>query len=164
MKRHFLLLVISLVVAEGLSAQKFYSIVGKPFPSFVMTDIDDSIVSNATLLGKPTLLIFFGTRCPPCMKELKELDESIPDSWYESFNIYAIGSTDDSGRLQRFNSRSNYKFNFIPDPNQELFNKIGDHTIPRTFLLDRKGNIKSQTVGFNKTPFENLMKAMRGLI
>jgi hypothetical protein len=52
----------------------------------------------------------------------------------------------------------------LPDPDQELFNTIGDHTIPRTFLLNEQTKIISQTVGFYKTPFESLLKKMKKLV
>jgi len=159
-----LLFLFVIIFSANLHAQEFHTIKGEPFPEFEMRAVNSDMISNATLKGKPTLIVFFGTRCPPCMKELKALDKRIPDAWYDSFNIFAVGSTDDDEGLVIFNAKHNFKFRFIPDPNQELFDRIGDHTIPRTFLLDKKGVIISQTVGFYKTPFENLISRMEAMI
>lgn len=144
-----------------ICAQVFYTEEGQKFPAFQIQDIEGHLVTNEKLKGKPSLLIFFGTRCPPCLKELSELNKMLPKSYYDTFNIYAIGSTDDQARLILFNFKKNYRFSYLPDPEQALFNQIGDHTIPRTFLLDKETRIISQTVGFNKTPFQNLLKNMR---
>lgn len=146
-----------------LSAQQFHTKVGASFPSFNMPDLSGKYVSNETLKGKPTLLVFFGTRCPPCLRELDALNTKIPKSWYQEFNIYLVGSTDDKVSLELFNYRKGYNFNYIPDPNQELFFQIADYTIPRTFLLDGNGKIISQTEGFNKSPFESLLNRMKRL-
>ncbi len=68
------------MVCQGLVAQEFYSTKGAPFPAFKNLDLNRAEVTNHSLKGKPTLLVFFGTTCPPCMKELKELDKRLPDS------------------------------------------------------------------------------------
>jgi len=98
------------------------------------------------------------------MMELKELSETIPSSLYAKVNLIAIGSTDDTESLIKFKSRTGYPFSFIPDPNQFLFNQIGDYVIPRTFLLDRDGVILSQTVGYNLYHVDELMVEIGGLV
>lgn len=154
---------VTVSVFSTLSGQEFFTSVGSDFPAFEIEDLEGNLINNETLKGKPSLIVFFGTRCPPCLEELRELNRNLPASYYEKFNIYAVGSTDGKDKLITFNSKKNYKFSYLPDPDQELFDKIGDHTIPRTFLLDKKVKIISQTLGFYKTPFQNLLSKMRKL-
>lgn len=164
MKYFTLILSLSCFFVINTSAQEFYTSIGADFPEFEIEDIEGNLVTNKTLKGKPSLLVFFGTRCPPCLKELKALNNNLQASHYKDFNIYAVGSTDDTANLILFNNKKNYSFSYLPDPNQDLFDQIGDHTIPRTFLLDSNAKIISQTVGFYKTPFQNLLRKMERLM
>lgn len=153
-----------ILVVTFLKGQTFLTEVDQNFPHFEVLDIYDNTVSNKSIHGKPTLLIFFGTRCPPCFKELSELHRKVPDDWYEKMNVIAVGSTDDTERLIHFKSTYGYKFQFIPDPKQELFNRVADYNIPRTFLLDEQGVIISQTVGYNEIPLADLLTKIESLI
>lgn len=146
---------------QRLHAQKFYTEIGNSFPVFETTDIHGKPFTITSLRGKPSLIIFFGTRCPPCLAELQAIHNRFPRSWYDRLNVIVIGSTDDAKNLIRFNERRKYRFRYLPDENQELFHLIGDHTIPRTFLLDRNATIISQSAGFYMTPFEYLIQNIR---
>lgn len=49
-------------------------IIGKPLPDFNLTAIDNSIISNETLKGKITLMLFIrGNWCPLCVAQVKEI-------------------------------------------------------------------------------------------
>jgi len=159
-----MLLCCIIVVVSFLKGQTFLTEVHQKFPHFEVQDIHENTVSNQSLIGKPTLLIFFGTRCPPCFKELSELHRKVPDDWYKKMNVIAVGSTDNSEQLVQFKSTYGYKFQFIPDPKQELFNRVADYSIPRTFLLDDQGKIISQTVGYNEIPLADLLAKIESLI
>ena len=150
--------------ALQVTAQQFHTEPGQQFITFEQTDIDGNHRSTHSLKGKPSLIIFFGTRCPPCMMELKELSETLPSSWHSKVNLIAIGSTDDRESLIKFKTRTGYPFTFIPDQNQFLFNQIGDYVIPRTFLLDQDGVILSQKVGYNLYHVDELMAEIDGLV
>ena len=60
---------------------------GRPAPAFSATDYDGKPVGSAELAGKPHLLYFWFTNCPPCLRTsplLAELDrtyagEGLPD-------------------------------------------------------------------------------------
>jgi peroxiredoxin len=147
-----------------VNGQQFYTNVGDQFITFEQADIDGNLISDKSLIGKPSIVVFFGTRCPPCLQKLKMLDEGLPSSWQSRLNIYAIGSTDDAMSLTSFQYRTGYAFAFIPDPNQYLFNQIGDYVIPRMFLLDKEGKILKQSVGFDHTIFDDLLTTLSSLI
>lgn len=152
-----LILFLLLLSSISLSAQAFYTQVGEKFPDFRVSNIHQEEVSNATLEGKPSLIVFFGTRCPPCLKELKVLKQGLDKDWLTRLNVVLVGSTDDASSLKRFKEKHGYDYTIIPDENQLFFNRIGDHTIPRTFLLDRDMKIIYQYLGYNETPFKNLI-------
>lgn len=152
------------VATFQLSAQQFYTELGDQFIPFEKTDINGNSISDTSLKGKPSLIIFFGTRCPPCLRELQELSQVIHPSWQAKLNVVAIGSTDNKDSLVRFKSKTAYPFTFIPDPDQYLFEQIGDYVIPRTFLLDEEGIILRQSVGFNQAPFDDLLAQIDNII
>lgn len=144
--------------------QTFKTEEGQDFPSFEAIDIDGQAISTEALHERPSLIIFFGTRCPPCLKELKVLNRRIPADWYESFNIWMIGATDIAASLQDYREKKGYSFTFIADPGQELFNLVADHTIPRTFLVDKNGKILKQHVKYHPGHLEEILTQMAALV
>lgn len=96
--------------------------------------------------GKPTVLLFWLTTCPPCAMEMKAISEKYEDWQKETdFNLVAI-STDFSKNYPNFVKRVEEKkwpWKTYNDVHRE-FRKVmpgGLNGLPQTFLLDKDGNI-----------------------
>ncbi|MFV8346564.1 TlpA family protein disulfide reductase [Flavobacterium sp. ZB4P13] len=51
--------------------------IGKPITPFSFTDINGNLLSSDSLKGKVIVLNFWGTRCPPCIAEIPELNNLV---------------------------------------------------------------------------------------
>lgn len=162
MKESLLITLIMLICTAG-NAQIFHTTIGEDFPRIETNDIDGNYFSTDHLKGRNSIVVFFGTRCPPCRKEIKALQERIGNYNNKNYNVLLVGSTDNDESLILYRAKHRLTYPMISDNNQEYFSQVADAVIPRTFLLDRNGKIIYQFMGFAKTPFDSLFAKLREL-
>ena len=160
-----------ILLALGLSAradereEATLTRVGQRAPQFSVTTIDGERLSLRDLRGKIVLLNFFATWCGPCMAELPRVEKEIwrryrgPD-----FIVLAVGREHTAKELIAFNRKKGFTFRIAPDPKREIYAEYADKFIPRTYLIDRRGRIAYQSVGFSDEEFRVLKKRIRILL
>jgi len=137
----------------------FKTAVGQQVPDFQFTTIDGETMSVSDLKGKVILINLFGTRCPPCIKEMPHINKEIfKRHKRKNFVVLSIGATDTTEQLMAFKEKHGYDFTFVADPWQEIFELFSDCIIPRNLVIDKTGKILYQAVEFNKTPFNRMVK------
>jgi peroxiredoxin len=112
--------------------------------------------------GKVVVLNFWATWCPPCRKEMPDLE-----SLYEQFRgqglvILAI-SDEDAGKVKPFIAERKISYPVLLDPGRmvnELFQIQG---IPKTFVYDRSGKLVAQSIDMRTRRQFLEMLALAGL-
>ena len=96
--------------------------------------------------GKPTVLLFWLTTCPPCRIEMANMKKKY-EGWKEQadFNLYAI-STDFPKNHERFFKtvkEQEWGWDSYLDINREFLNIMPGRLngLPQTFILDKNGKI-----------------------
>lgn len=125
-------------------------------PDFYLKDTKGKVVQLKDFAGKIIVLNFFATWCPPCRREIPEFIELYKE--YESKGVVIIGISLDiaSGR-----GNKNALLNFIEKEGVNYPILLGDRdvadayggipTIPRTFIIDKKGIIRKEYKGYQKS-------------
>lgn len=145
-----------------LPTSSFKTKIGDQVPSFKMTTLEDKKLQIEDLQGKVILLAFFGTKCPPCLKELPEIEKELTSQYQkDKFEVIAIGPLDNKESLLKFQAKKDYPFTFVPDQGKRIFDLFADSSIPRTVLLDTNGKILYQARGFYPSPFKRLVKLVK---
>jgi thiol-disulfide isomerase/thioredoxin len=106
---------------------------GRPAPSFATTTYDGTPLTSESLAGKPHLLYFWFTGCPPCVQTsplLAELDREFAP---RGFRIVAL------------NADRALELPYTPEV-QEAHGAVS--VFPTLFFVDRKGNVVRQLVNF----------------
>lgn len=88
--------------------------------------------------GKVVLINFWATWCPPCIAEMPSLQALYND--YQNRVEFLFVTTDWYSEINAFLEKNKYTFKVYRSLNNEseLFDVP---TIPRTFLIDKEGNI-----------------------
>lgn len=94
-------------------------------------------------LNKPAVIHFYASWCGPCMKELPDA-LAFAKAHQDKYYFYFI--TDDPmpkmlNIMERFNGQSDMFFQ-IPS-----LNEVDVYSIPMTYFIDQKGNIKKSVMG-----------------
>ena len=118
---------------------------GDPAPDFTLVNSENREVSLASQAGKPVVLNFWGTWCPPCLEELPDLSEfgrAHPE-------VVILGIAVDSGDgkvLARAKERLGISFQVLAADNfvQQAY---GVRVLPTTFLIDAGGIVRRHHVG-----------------
>ena len=95
--------------------------------------------------GKVVLLNFWATWCPPCRKEMPDLE-----SLYEQFKdqglvILAI-SDEDAGKVRPFIAEHKVTYPILLDPGRKVNELFQIEGIPKTFVYDRAGKLVAQSI------------------
>jgi peroxiredoxin len=133
--------------------------VGDLAPDFELPDLDGQSVSLSGLRGKPVLINFWSTGCPPCRDEMPYLQE-IYDEWSGTeLALLAINIGDSPAKVEEFMQGYSFTLPVLLDTSQGVALKYNIRYIPTTFLIDREGIIQTTRVGAfsNKGEIEELL-------
>lgn len=138
---------------------------GDVAPDFTVEMLDGSNVTLSALQGKPTLLIFWATWCPPCRLELSKLQEHIIDRYGDKINVLPISRGEERAKVEEYISKMDYTFAVGLDGDQSIYRKYATNYIPRCFVIDAKGKVLYSGVGYDeaiaKEVEQNIEKALR---
>ena len=121
------------------------AMIGKPFPAFSLGTVQgDRTLTQADLLGRPPLVIVWGTWCPSCKVEHPDLNQLAE----QGVVIHGVNYKDDNAAALKWLAEFHnpYQLN-IADPQGSLGLDLGVYGAPETFLVDAKGIIRYKHVG-----------------
>ncbi len=139
---------------QGLADAQFEEYIGTPVPDLTLTDLEGNEIILSGLKGKPIILDFWATWCPPCKKEIPHFIELRKTIKPEELAIIGI-STEPAEILKPFAEKNNINYTLVSMPDDELpepFNNIT--SIPTTFFIDDQGVIQNVLTGYHS--FEEL--------
>jgi len=135
--------------------------IASPMPDLVVRYIDGSSKNLAELRGRPLLLHFWATWCPPCRQELPHL-LTLAESG--RIDVLLIALDDDWAPVRRFLERPVPATMALADGSQ-VRSRFGVHELPESFVIDRTGNMTLRFRGPQDwtaaATLERLSKAMR---
>ncbi|MEN3324832.1 TlpA disulfide reductase family protein [Mariniflexile soesokkakense] len=103
-----------------------------------LTDKRNTVINFQTSKGKVVLLNFWATWCPPCIAEMPSMQALYDD--YKDKVVFLFVTNDWYSEINPFLTKNNYTFKvYRPASDYPEFFNIS--TIPRTFLIDKEGNV-----------------------
>lgn len=138
-------------------------------PSVDLKTLDGKSINTKELSneGKPFAVCFWATWCKPCLMELSTFAE-LYEEWQEEtgMKIYAV-SIDDSrtqSKVQPLVNTAEWEYEVLLDVNSEFKRAMGVNNPPHTFVVNGKGEIVWQHVGYAPGDEEGLIEAIRKVI
>jgi len=118
--------------------------IGNPAPDFTVAD-GQKTISLAQFRGKPVLLNFWATWCPPCIQEMPSL-VALQKQLGDKVIILAVSEDDDANAYQQFIRDHNITLLTVRDTrhSNELY---GTFKFPETFVIDKDGKIVRKFIG-----------------
>ena len=118
------------------------------------------------LKGKVILVNFFATWCPPCQKELAEVQKTLWPKYKDNkdFALLVIGREHTDAELQKYNEKKGFTFPLYPDRNRAIYGAFAKNLIPRSYLVDKTGNVIYATKGYSDEEFAELMEKIEAAL
>ena len=114
-------------------------------PDFTLTDLDGKSWTLSELRGKVVLVNFWATWCPPCRKEMPDLEAL--HGRFSANDLVILGISDEKAEtVKAFLAQKNYTYTIALDPGRKVSEQFGVEGIPKTFVFDRDGNLVAQSM------------------
>jgi peroxiredoxin len=95
--------------------------------------------------GKVVVLNFWATWCPPCRKEMPDLETLYQQFKDQGLLILAI-SDEDAGKVKPFIAQQKVTYPILLDPDRKVNDLFQIEGIPKTFVYDRNGKLVAQSI------------------
>jgi len=112
---------------------------------FTLTDLNGKSWTLKDLKGKVVLLNFWATWCPPCRKEMPDLETLTRRFGPQGLIILGIDD-EEAEKVKPFIAQQGITYPVLLDPGRKVNTLFGIEGIPKTFVYDRDGNIVAQSI------------------
>ena len=131
--------------------------VGNLAPDFQLQSLDGQTISLGDLRGKPVLINFWATWCPPCRSEMPYIQEIYEEWTDKGLLVLAINIGESASTVEDFMQSNSLSFTVLLDTKQDIAQRYNITGIPTTFFIDKDGIIQDKVIGAfqNKTQIEN---------
>jgi peroxiredoxin len=112
---------------------------------FTLTELGGKTWTLKEQRGKVVVLNFWATWCPPCRKEMPDLETLYRQFKDQGLVILAI-SDEDAGKVRPFIAQQKVTYPILLDPGRKVNELFQIEGIPKTFVYDRTGKLVAQSI------------------
>ncbi|PJN88816.1 redoxin domain-containing protein [Bacillus sp. mrc49] len=121
--------------------------IGAKAPNFTLETLDGKQVELADYKGKKVMLNFWATWCPPCKKEMPDMEQYTKQAGDDAV-VLAV-NIDPENDVRSFVKENKITFT-IPLDSNSAKNPVNEQykvlSIPTTYFIDKKGKISHKVV------------------
>jgi thiol-disulfide isomerase/thioredoxin len=121
--------------------------VAAPLPQVTVSTLAGERIDLADLRGRPVLINFWATWCPPCAEEMPAL-ERVERKWAaRGAAVLAINFEEDRQAIERYLEESGLSLPVYTDSAGEVAKMLDITYLPTTLFVDAAGVVRSRVEG-----------------
>ena len=129
---------------------------------FILTDLQGKSWHLRDLKGKVVLVNFWATWCPPCRKEMPDL-QALADKYKDQGFLVLSISDEEASKVSPFITERNIRYAVLLDPGGKVHGEFVVEGIPKSFVYDREGKLVSESIDMRTRGQFQQMLAAAGL-
>ena len=141
------LLIWGMLNKEPITGLSGITMVNRPAPDFTLTTFEGTAISLEDLRGKPVVINFWASWCPPCRIEAPLIERTWRE--YKNRGLIFLGVNIQDRKEDALNYIREFDITYPngPDPTGEISIDYGVSGLPVTFFVSSKGEIVRRWVG-----------------
>ncbi len=130
--------------------------------NFTLTSLDGRKWTLRSLRGQVVLVNFWATWCPPCRKEMPDLDALYKKFRNQGFVVLAI-SDEQPATVRSFLAKHKVEYPILLDPGDLVHKRFDVDGIPKSYLYGRSGKLVAEAMDMRTRDQFMAMLAKAGL-
>lgn len=120
--------------------------IGSLAPDFTLNTPDNQSVKLSSFRGKPVLLNFWATWCPPCEAELPLLEQTYQAN-KAKLVVLGVNMREDADTVAVRMDRAGLKYPVVLDGNNTVTDRYGVRVFPTSLFVDKNGVVQRIALG-----------------
>ena len=138
--------------------------VGDMIPEFSVIMNDGTSVSNQSLIGNVSFIMFFHTTCPDCQQTLPIVQEIYNKYTQKGVRFALISRDEGSEEIDSYWTEQSYNMPYSAQKDRKVYNKFASSRIPRLYICDKDGIIRYIFTDDPIPTYDDLMSSLELLI
>lgn len=128
---------------------------------FNLETLDGGKIQLEDLKGKPTIVNFFASWCPPCRNEIPDFNE-VYEKYGKDVNFIGINLQEENETVKTMVEELNIKYTIALDKTGEIAHNYNVSAIPTTVFFNSEGEIQMIYPGMmTKVKLEEIIKDLK---
>lgn len=158
------LLVLSLAACQKAEAPPAASLtVGQPFPAFMLDFISGGQEGAPSWQGKMLVLNVWATWCPPCRREMPDLDHLSKTLDPQRFAVIGLSIDEDTLLAAEFLVQHGITFSNFFDKAGQMSRPLGLKAYPETFVIAPDRTLLRRMTGLHAWSSPEMVSLIEGL-
>ena len=137
-----------------------------PAPELALADVEDNLRRLSDRRGEVVVINFWATWCPPCLAEMPAMQRMFDTLHDEGLEVFAVNAGERADAVRRFLREFEVPLTFtiLLDLEGQAFEAWSVRGLPKTYVVDRAGNIAYVAEGGRQMDSEHILGLLRGLL
>ncbi len=119
---------------------------GMKLADFELKDLDGNVVKLSQFAGRPVLLNFWASWCPPCKAEMPLL-QSVQEKHSKDLVVIGVDEQELPETAKAFIDENHLTILFLIDQTGDVSGQYHVRALPTTLFLDANGVLRAQHIG-----------------
>ncbi len=132
-------------------------------PAFELPDMDGELFQLSQFQGKPVIVNFWATWCPPCREEIPSMNRAWAKIKDQGIEMIAINVGEDEDTIFSFTGDYPIDFQMLMDQSGTIIQQWPVKGLPTTFVVDPQGRLHYRAIGGREWDSDHLLEMVRAL-